>query len=70
MTLVNNYVQIMFSTYRNCTCPCAITSYNRFCNRVSSHSRTSEKLGEDSVSNFQSLIFLPKLFFIVIFICL
>ena len=52
MTLVINYVQIMFSTYRNCTSPCIITSYNRFCNGAPSHSCTSEKLGEDLVSNF------------------
>ena len=68
MALVINYVQIMFSTYRNCTFPCHFTSYNHFRNGVPSYSCTSEELGEDPVSNLQYLIFLPKLFFVVIFI--
>ena len=68
MALVINYVLIMFSTYHNCTCPCRFTSYNHFRNGVPSYSHTSEELGEDPVSNLQYLIFLPKLFFFVIFI--
>ena len=65
----NYYVKIMFSTYHNCICSCRITSYNCFHNEVPSHSHTSKELGKNLVPNLQSLIFLPKLFFLIIFIC-
>lgn len=65
-------VIIMYSnnTYHNCICPCLITSYNRLRNRVSSHPCTFNELKEDPVLNRQSLIFFPKLVFLVIFICM
>ena len=66
MALVIKYVQTMFITYRNCTCPCRFTSYNHFRNGVPYYLCMSKELGEDPVSNLQYLIFLPKLFFDVI----